>query len=331
MKKIKNSLLFNYLHKNNIKFKSDLKLDEYVHDIKPILNATKNDLTFFSNIKYLKNLKQTKSKACIINKKFVKYLPNSCKPIIVDDPYYVLAILTGLFGDKNKKSSGIISKTANVSKEAKIDSKVQIDSFTNIDKNCHIMSGVIIGPNTTIGPNVIIKKNSIVHNNVSISNAIIEENCEIQSGAIIGGSGFGFDPKSKKKIIHHGNVLIGNHSTIGSNTTIDRAVFETTKIGEYSQIDNLVQIAHNVIIGKHAIIAAQVGIAGSTKIGDNVVIGGQAGISGHLILGKNVTIAAKSGVTKNLKDGMIVAGFPAKDIKLWKKELIKFKNLNDNT
>ena len=98
--------------------------------------------------------------------------------------------------------------------------------------------------------------------------------------------------------------------------------FGTTSIGEYSQVDNLVQIAHNVVIGKHAIIASQVGIAGSTIIGDYVKIGGQAGISGHLLIGDNVTIAGKSGVTKNIQSNKIVAGFPAKDIKDWKREII---------
>ena len=127
----------------------------------------------------------------------------------------------------------------------------------------------------------------------------------------------------KANLNPNGNVIIGKSTSIGSNTTIDRAVFDSTTVGEYSNIDNLVQIAHNVNIGDYAAIAAQVGIAGSTKIGNYVKIGGQAGISGHLIIGDNVTIAGKSGVTKNIADNSIIAGFPAKDIKLWKKEIIK--------
>jgi len=118
-------------------------------------------------------------------------------------------------------------------------------------------------------------------------------------------------------------VIIGKNSAIGSNTTIDRAVFDSTIVGDFSNIDNLVQIAHNVTIGNFATIAAQVGIAGSTKIGKYVTIGGQAGISGHLVIGDNVTIAGKSGVTKNIPNNSIIAGFPAKDINLWKKEVIR--------
>ena len=182
---------------------------------------------------------------------------------------------------------------------------------------------VYIGSNCQIGPNVKLHKDVIIHDNVSISNAIIMENCEIKSGARIGGSGFGFEEKSKQKIFHSGNVIIKNNTSIGSNTTIDRAVFDSTIIGKFSNIDNLVQIAHNVILGDFAIIAAQVGIAGSTIIGDYIKIGGQSGIAGHLKIGNNVTIAAKSGVTKNLNDNIIVAGFPAKAISLWKKEIIR--------
>ena len=127
-----------------------------------------------------------------------------------------------------------------------------------------------------------------------------------------------------------GNVVIGKNCYIGANTTIDRAVLESTLISDNSNLDNLIQIAHNVKIGKNAVIAAQVGIAGSSVIGNNVKIGGQAGISGHLSIGNNVTIAAKSGVTKNLRDNQIVAGFPAIDIKKWKKNIIKLNKNNDN-
>ena len=176
-------------------------------------------------------------------------------------------------------------------------------------------------------PNVIIGENSIIYSNSNLQDCTIGSNCIIKSGAVIGGTGFGFDPKSKIRINHFGNVLIGENCNIGSNTTIDRAVFDSTIISKNSFIDNLVQIAHNVHIGEEAIIASQTGIAGSTSIGDNVIIGGQAGISGHLTIGKNVKIAAKSGVTKNITDNSIVAGFPAVDIKRWKISNIKLNKL----
>ena len=323
MKNIKYLDIKNILKKHSLDVISNISDEEVFSGIKNISNSLDNDLSFFSNQKYLSELKKIKAKGCIIEDKFKQFLPKNCKPIIVKDPYYVLALISNIFDDKNYKSNGKISDLSYLDPNAKILTNVQINSFSTIHKNTKICENVYIGSNTNIGPNVIINKNVVIDNNVSISNSIIFENCIIKSGARIGGAGFGFEMKTKQKIYHSGNVVIGKNSSIGSNTTIDRAVFDSTTLGEFSNIDNLVQIAHNVNIGDFAVIAAQVGIAGSTIIGDNVKIGGQAGISGHLTIGNNVTIAAKSGVTKNLSNNEIVAGFPAKDINIWKKEVIQ--------
>ncbi len=323
MKNISYSEIKKKLESQSIKVTSSIEDNDVFIGINSIINASKNDLSFFSNIKYLDALKICKAKACIISEDYKNYLPLSCKSIVVDEPYLAFAYLIELFDILKKKSNGQISKFSFVDNTSKIGENVQIDNFSIIGSNTKIGKNVVIGSNSKIGPNVIIEDNSIINDNVTMINTVIQKNCEIKPGARIGFAGFGFEEKSKKKINHIGNVIIEKNSTIGSNTTIDRAVFESTFIGEFSQIDNLVQIAHNVIIGKHAIIAAQVGIAGSTTIGSFVKIGGQAGISGHLKIGNNVTIAAKSGVTKNIQDDKVVAGFPAKDINLWKREVIK--------
>ena len=323
MKIIKYIDIKSLLIKNSLEVNSQISDSEEFSNIKTISNATNKDLSFFSNSKYLNELKKTKAKACLIENKFTEYLPSDCKPIVLKDPYLALALISNLFNNKILSSNGIISNTSSIDSKSKIKKNVQINPFTSIYENTELCENVYIGSNSNIGPNVIINKNTIISDNVSISNCIIMEDCFIKSGARIGGTGFGFEMKTKQKIHHSGNVIIGKNSTIGSNTTIDRAVFDSTKLGEFSNVDNLVQIAHNVIIGDYAVIAAQVGIAGSTNIGNFVKIGGQAGISGHLIIGDNVTIAAKSGVTKNISDNKIVAGFPAKDINLWKKEVIK--------
>ncbi len=327
MKTIKLIDIKKHLHDFNISISTNLSDEIEFTNINSITGSQENDLSFFSNIKYKEQLKFTKAKACLIVNDCIKYLPKKCNPIVVEDPYFAFASLSQLFFKKANFSNGIISKNSIIDFKCKLNKNIQIDPFTYLYENTEIMDNVIIGSNCKIGSNVIIGKNCIIHDNVSISNAVIEENCEIKSGARIGGSGFGFEEKTKLKILHHGNVIIHKNSTIGSNTTIDRAVFDSTSVGDNSQIDNLVQIAHNVIIGNHAIIAAQVGIAGSTKIGNYVKIGGQAGISGHLNIGNNVTIAGKSGVTKNIQNNKIVAGFPARDINQWKKEIIKLNKL----
>ena len=323
LKKISYLKIKEILENNSIIVDSKIDNNEIFSAIKSTVNSSNKDLSFFTNAKYLEELKNIKAKACLIEKKFIEFLPENCLPIIVNDPYLSLALISKLFDNDELKSNGIISKNSIVSLKSKLHQNVQINPFCIIKENSELKENVLIGSNSNIGPNVILHKNVIIHDNVSISNAIIMENCEIKSGARIGGSGFGFEEKTKQKIFHSGNVIIKKNCSIGSNTTIDRAAFDSTIIGEYSNIDNLVQIAHNVIIGNYAIIAAQVGIAGSTKIGNFVKIGGQAGVAGHLIIGDNVTIAGKSGVTKNILDNKTVAGFPAKDINLWKKEVIR--------
>ena len=323
LKKIKYIDIKKIFDTNSLEVKSNISDNEYFSSIRSLSNSTSEDLSFFSNFKYINDLKNITAKACLIEEKFTELLPKNCKPIIVKDPYLALALISNIFIEEDLKSNGVISDNSSIHSNSIIKKNVQINPFTIISDNTEISNDVYIGSNSCIGPNVLIKKNVIIHDNVSISNSIIMENCVIKSGARIGGTGFGFDMKTKQKIHHSGNVTIGKNSSIGSNTTIDRAVFDSTIIGNFSNIDNLVQIAHNVNIGNYAVIAAQVGIAGSTRIGDYVKIGGQAGISGHLVIGDNVTIAAKSGVTKNIPNNEIVAGFPAKNIKLWKKEIIK--------
>ena len=316
----------NLLISNNISPVSSLEDDDFFTSLNSISNANANELIFFNNISQIKKLEKTKAKACLINKEFSKFLPNSTASILVEDSYNSFALLSNLFVLKNE-FKGVISKHSSIHTNSIIDKNVQVDRFVDIGENCKIHQNVVIQSNCTIGPNVVIGANSTIYSNCSLQDCVIGSDCSIKSGAVIGGTGFGFDPKSKVRINHIGNVLIGDNCNIGSNTTIDRAVFDSTIISNNSFIDNLVQIAHNVIIGKEAIIAAQTGIAGSTSIGDNVVIGGQSGISGHLTIGKNVKIAAKSGVTKNIADNSIVAGFPAVDIKKWKISNIKLNKL----
>jgi len=316
----------NLLISNNINPVSELNDNELFTSLNSITNANENELTFFNDYSQLKKLEKTKAKACLINNKYVKYLPTTTISILVEDTYNSFAILSNLFS-LNIASNGIISDYSLINDTSVLKKNIQIDPFVDIRENCYVNDNVVIHSNCKIGPNVVIGPNSIIYSNSNLQDCVIGSDCIIKSGAIVGGTGFGFDPKSKVKINHIGNVVIGDNCSIGSNTTIDRAVFDSTIISKNSFIDNLVQIAHNVFIGEGAIIAAQSGIAGSTIIGDNVVIGGQAGISGHLTIGNNVQIAAKSGVTKNIKDNSVIAGFPAVDIKKWKISNIKLNKL----
>jgi UDP-3-O-[3-hydroxymyristoyl] glucosamine N-acyltransferase len=174
-----------------------------------------------------------------------------------------------------------------------------------------------VGNNVIIKHSVHIGKNCKIGSNVIIENALLGDNIIIKSGTIIGQTGFGFNFEKKKRIKfpHIGRVIIENDVLIGSFCTIDRGSLTDTVVGEFTSIDNQVQIAHNVKIGNYCMIAAQSGIAGSTIIGNNVKIGGQTGISGHLSIGNNVKIGGKSGVIADIGDNQTVMGYPAKSIR----------------
>ncbi len=312
-----------FLEKNNISFKTNIEDNETFLGLCSLINSKKEMITFCEKDSFKELLSETNAKACIIKPIFKKYISKNFKYIEVDKPYVTFALLSNFFY-LNNINDNKISKNSFVHNTSKLYTNVGIGEYVVIKNNCNIEDNVIINNNTSIGPNVSIKKNTIIFPNCSISNTNIGENCLIQSGCVIGDRGFGFTLNEKVDIIHIGNVIIGDNVQIGSNTTIDKAAIDSTTIGDNVRIDNLVQIAHGVSIGDNSVIAAQVGIAGSSQIGSNCVIGGQAGISGHLKIGNNVMIAAKSGVTKNVKDNSIIAGFPAVDIKKWKKNVIKF-------
>jgi UDP-3-O-[3-hydroxymyristoyl] glucosamine N-acyltransferase len=191
---------------------------------------------------------------------------------------------------------------------------------TRIHAGAVIMDGAIIGDGSEIGPNAVIYEDAIIGENCQIrGNVTIAERCIIGSrviihpGTVIGSDGYGYEFSEGKhiKIDQVGIVVIGDDVEIGANTTIDRARFGKTVIGEGTKIDNLVQIGHNVIIGKHCLIVSQCGLAGSCCIEDYVTVAAQSGIAGHVTVGANTILAGRAGVTTNLTGGMAYAGKPA--------------------
>jgi UDP-3-O-[3-hydroxymyristoyl] glucosamine N-acyltransferase len=177
-----------------------------------------------------------------------------------------------------------------------------------------IGEGSEIGPNSVIGAGVVIGRDCHIMANVSIrERCVLGDRVILQPGAVIGSDGYGYELSGGRhvKIDQVGIVEIGNDVEIGSNTTVDRARFGKTIIGEGTKIDNLVQIGHNCVIGKHCLIVALCGVSGSTRLGDYVTMAGQAATAGHVTVGDKATIAGRTGVTTNLPGGETYAGFPA--------------------
>jgi UDP-3-O-[3-hydroxymyristoyl] glucosamine N-acyltransferase len=211
-----------------------------------------------------------------------------------------------------------ISPKAAVSKNAKLGKGVFVDDCAVIKDNASIGAGAAIGAGVFIGAGSSIGKNSKIYPNVSVyDNCEVGDNTIIHSGCVIGADGFGFVPDGNKmtKVPQIGRVKIGNSVEIGANCTVDRAAFGATVLKDGVKLDNMVHIGHNCEIGDNTIIVAQTGVSGSVIMGKNCVIGGQVGFVDHITIGDRVQVNSQSGVAKDLPDGIVVTGTPARPFK----------------
>ena len=201
-----------------------------------------------------------------------------------------------------------------VAPTAQIGQDVAIYPFAYVGDGAVVGDGTTLHPGAVIGDRCRLGRDCIIHPNaVLYADVILGDRVEVHAGTVLGGDGFGYRLVDGRhvKIPHTGRVEVDNDVEIGSNCTIDRATFETTRIGEGTKIDNLVMIGHNNQIGRHNLLCGQVGIAGSCKTGDYVVMAGQAGIKDNTEIGDRVIVGAQAGVHRNIPDGQNVLGSPA--------------------
>ncbi len=274
-----------------------------------IEEARSGEITFIAHPKYLPKLETTQASAIIVSKE----VPRGPKPLLcVANPYLAFVKVLHLFFQKVYQPRGIdprawISPTANLGKD------LTIYPFVYIGERCQIKDRVILYPGVYVGEDSLIEEDSILYPNVSIyPNTVIGKRVILHSGVVVGSDGFGYVKEGKRniKIPQVGRVVIEDDVEIGSNTTIDRATLGATLIRRGVKIDNLVQVAHNVVIGEDSIIVAQVGISGSTKIGSNVTLAGQVGVVDHVEIGDNVIVGAQSGVAYDLAPNQAYTGSP---------------------
>ncbi len=280
--------------------------------ISGIKEAKEGDITFVANPKYL-SLMDTTCASAIITFKEVKDAP---KPIIrCENPSLAFAKLVSLLAPNEIRHPTGIHPHAIIGENVKLGKDVAIQAYTVVEDDAEIQDGAVIYSGVYIGHHTKIGKNTLIYPNVSIRERVeIGDRVIIHSGTVIGSDGFGF---ATVKGVHHkipqiGTVVIEDDVEIGANVTIDRARFDKTLIGRGTKIDNLVQIAHNVIIGEHSIVVAQTGISGSTIVGKDVILAGQSGVVGHITIGNGAIVAAQAGVTKSVPPGTKVSGYPAK-------------------
>ena len=313
----------------NAKIEGDSTVE--VTSLDKIEESTKNSITFLGNKKYIPWVYKTKASIIIVSKDFKPSKSIYATLMRVDDPYIAFVKLLHKFDNSSMDSFGI-KNSAVISKSSKISKNVSIGEYSYIGENVVIGENVLILNNVNISDNVTIGSNSVIHSGVVIyRNSEIGKNCILHANSIIGSDGFGFAPDASgkfQKIPQIGNVIIKDDVEIGASTTIDRATLGSTLINRGVKLDNLVQIAHNVVIGEDTVIAAQCGIAGSTKIGKNCQIGGQVGIIGHLTIGNNVKIQGKASIYKSVKDNLTIKGSPGFEERDFNRAYVHFKNLD---
>ncbi len=272
--------------------------------------AGPSEISFLVNPKYVKQLENTRA-GCVLTS--APYVDRVQRALVSSNVYMDLASVVTLFAESQGCLQGV-SELAFVHEHAEVDDSATVYPFAFVGANSRIgagttiFSGCYVGENSVVGDNCILYPNSVV-----MGGLILGDNVILQPGAVLGGDGYGYaqTPAGHRKIPQIGTVVIEDNVEIGSNTAIDRAALDVTKIGMGTKIDNLVQIGHNVEIGQHCLVIGQVGIGGSSRIGNGAVLAGQVGVADNAEVGDGAMVAAQSGVTGKIEAGSKVAGSPA--------------------
>ncbi|PTX97113.1 UDP-3-O-(3-hydroxymyristoyl)glucosamine N-acyltransferase [Spartobacteria bacterium LR76] len=293
-----------------------------------LTDADEGDLSFYGNPKYLKALRKSRATAVLVPHGFGEEIP--AIRVWVDHPMEAFTRLLMEFAPQPITFPPGVDPGAQVAPDAQLGEGVRIESGVVIEPGVRIGAGTIIqanayiGHETTIGAQCFIQANVTIRDRCQIGDRVI-----LQPGVVIGSDGFGYEFRDGRqvKIPQTGIVQIDNDVEIGANSTVDRARFGRTWIQEGVKIDNLVQIAHNVIIGKHSIICAHVGISGSVRVGSNVTLAGKVGVNGHIEIGDGAIVTAMAGITKSVPPKEILVGLPAKPMREYKENYVLLHNI----
>ncbi|MDE2364007.1 MAG: UDP-3-O-(3-hydroxymyristoyl)glucosamine N-acyltransferase [Hyphomicrobiales bacterium] len=296
---------------------ADIRID----GLSPIESAGPRDLVYYDNPRYARALATTRAAAVLLRASAADKAPSSAARLVVDHPYRAFARIAARLVPESVRAAPLfgkgVSERAHVDPTARLEPGVDVDPGAVIGPGVEIGSGTLVGANAAIGAGVRIGRDCVIGAGASLTNALLGDRVLLHPGVRIGQDGFGFaiGARGHAKVPQLGRAIIQDDVEIGANSTVDRGATRDTIVGEGTKIDNLVQIAHNVVVGRHCVIVAQSGVAGSTELGDFVMVGGQTGIAGHLSIGAGARIAAQSGVMRDVAPGASVGGTPAQDIR----------------
>ncbi len=294
-------------------------------------SATSRDASFLANPRYREQMKNSQAGVVCIGPDID--LPPDRNFLVSDNPSVAFQKIAEAFlvqrtsGFTGIHPTAVIHHDAILGTDVHVGPYVVIDQGTKIGDRTCIYAHVSIGPGVTIGDDCTLHPHSIVREGCVLHNRVI-----LQSGAIIGSCGFGYATNAAGKHIkleQLGVVVLEDDVEIGANTTIDRARFKETRIGQGTKIDNLVQIAHNVLLGSDNLIVSQTGIAGSVKTGRHVIMGGQAGVVGHVEIADGVMIATRGGVSKTIDKTGKYAGGPVLPLADYNRQQVQLRKIGE--
>jgi UDP-3-O-[3-hydroxymyristoyl] glucosamine N-acyltransferase len=284
----------------------------WISGVASIAEAGPQEVTFLGNLKYLPALRQCGAAAALVPEDFTEVVP----PLLirVANPSLAFARLVELFAPEPPTFPCGIHPTAYVGADVRIGEGASIQPFAVLEAGAVVGAGTVVGAHCYLGHESQIGERCFLHPRVTVGERCVVGNRVIlHSGVVLGSDGFGFEWSGGRhvKIPQVGIVQVDDDVEIGANTTVDRARFGRTWIQEGCKIDNLVQIAHNVVVGRHTLLVAQAGISGSTRLGQRVTLAGQVGVAGHLEIGDGAVVSAQSGVSKSLPGAALYMGSPA--------------------
>lgn len=290
--------------------------DLRLRGIASLEQAGPEEISFITLPRYGRRADQSQAGAFLVSPRW-RHLQRPL--IITPDPYLAYARVAAVFAPPPRRWPGI-SNLAYLGNDVDLGKNVSIAPLVWVGNRVRLGEGVTLMPGTVIGDRVSIGADTLIYPNVTIlEGCILGQRVIVHSGTVIGSDGFGFAPDGDEyvKIPQLGRVVIEDDVEIGANCTIDRGALGETRICRGVKIDNLVQVAHNVIVGENTILVAQVGISGSTRVGKNVVLAGQVGVVGHIEIGDRVRVGAQSGVANSIPAGQTVSGSPTRPQAEW--------------
>ncbi len=286
-----------------------------ISDIASLASARAGDLSFLGNAKYRAQVAESQATLLLLPLDYAGEPKAEQVFLYVENPSVALArVCARIEQTLWPRPPPGIHPSAIVAPTAKIDATAYIGPLCVIEDGVRIGAGSVLQASVFVGREAHIGEGCWVMNGCTISTACsLGRRVRLQPGVVVGSDGFGYEfiKGRHEKIPQIGTVVIEDDVEIGANCTLDRARFSRTVVGEGTKIDNLVQVAHNVVIGKHCILCAQVGISGSTTLEDYVILGGQAGVGGHITIGKGSKAGGQTGIAANVPPGTYLNGTPA--------------------